>query len=366
MRLVKKAKVFLKGAFFVCKRRKICYNIGMSNARNKRNASNNAPNPLPLLAPTQAKASGLAYSAAIIFLYVLSMIFSIAIGAAGIKLSEQAVKPNWYIYLSYLMPQTALFLAAAVYFAWLKRPVKAAIRGQKCHPKYFLVAIVLQVGLLSLSSLNDIFIGFLERFGYEKAILLLPDLSGFGLIATIFCVAVLPAIFEEILFRGIVLKGLQSFGALASVLLCGGLFALYHQSPVQTAYQFACGAAFALVALKSGSILPTVLSHFINNTLIIVLTRLGVEGISSAAYLPYVAITSLCLVGALGYLFFFDLPKTKESEKEQGAKKKSKRELQLEKAEKKSERVRFFVCALVGITVFLINWISELVQGFKG
>lgn len=337
----------------------------MSNARNKRRTTYNAPKPLPVLAPTQAKASGLAYSAAIIFLYVLSLIFSILLGAAGIDLSGKA-KPDWYIYLSYLMPQAALFLAAVVYFAWLKRPVKAAIREQKCHPKYFLVAIVLQAGLLSLSSLNDIFIGFLERFGYEQSTLLLPDLDGFGLIATIFCVAVLPALLEEILFRGILLRGLQSFGALASVLLCGGLFALYHQNPVQTIYQFACGAAFALVAWKAGSVLPTVLSHFINNTLIILLTKFGIEGIPSAAYVPYVAITSLCLVGALGYLFFFDLPKTKDGEKEEGAKKKSKQELQREKAEKKSERVRFFVCALVGITVFSVNWISALIQGFKG
>ena len=342
-----------------CKRRKICYNIAMSNQRKKQNSKYNAPKPLPLTAPTQAKASGVAYSASVMILMILSMIASLVLGAAGVVVGEKDVKPDWYIYLNYLLPQISLFLVVTLYFAWLKRPVKQAVKEQKCHPKYFLVAVLLQIGLLSLGTLNDMFLHFLERFGYRPTKLLLPSLDGFGVVATVFCVAVLPAVFEEIFFRGILLKGLRSFGMIGGVLLCGALFSLYHQSPVQTVYQFACGAAFAFVALRSGSILPTVLSHFLNNTLIILLTKFGIESIPSAAYVPYVAVTSLCLVGTLAYLFFFDLPKTDVENQ-----KKKTQEIQRERAENKSERVRFFVCALVGITVFLINWLSALVKGF--
>lgn len=326
----------------------------MSNQRKKRNTKYNAPKPLPLTAPTQAKASGVAYSASVMILLALSMVFSIALGAAGIVIKENAAKPNWYIYANYLLPQISLFLVAVLYFAWLKRPVKQAVKEQKCHPKYFLLAVLLQVGLLSLGTLNDMFLRFLERFGYRSTKLLLPNLDGFGLIATIFCVALLPALFEEIFFRGILLKGLRSFGMVGSIFLCGALFSLYHQSPVQTVYQFVCGVAFAFMAIRAGSILPTVLSHFLNNTLIIVLTKFGIDGIPTSVYVPYVMITSLCLVGTLAYLFFFDKPITVEKPKRG------------QEQEVKNERVRFFVCALVGITVFLINWISALVTGFKG
>ena len=323
----------------------------MSNQRKKRNTKYNAPKPLPLTAPTQAKASGVAYSASVMILLALSMIFSIALGAAGIVIKENAAKPNWYIYANYLLPQISLFLVAALYFAWLKRPVKQAAKEQKCHPKYFLLAVLLQIGLLSLGTLNDIFLRFLERFGYRPTKLLLPNLDGFGLIGTIFCVAVLPAVFEEIFFRGILLKGLRSFGTVGGIFLCGVLFSLYHQSPVQTVYQFVCGVAFAFMAIKAGSILPTVLSHFLNNTLIIVLTKFGIDGIPTSIYVPYVMITSLCLVGTLAYLFFFDRPITTEKPKRG------------QEQEIKNERKRFFVCALVGITVFAINWISALAKG---
>lgn len=308
--------------------------------------------------PTQAKASGMSYSATVLILMILSMIASLIIGAAGVTFQKGAPKPDWYVYLNYLLPQISLCLVAVLYFAWLKRPIRQAIQEQKCHPKYYLVAIILQIGLLALGNLNEIFLGFLERFGYKPSSVILPNLDGFGIVATIFCVAVLPAIFEEILFRGILLKGLRSFGTVGGILLCGALFSLYHQSPVQTVYQFACGVAFAFVAMRSGSILPTVLSHFINNALIIILTRCGVNGVPAAAYVPYLAVTSLCLVGSLAYLFFFDTPKTEKEEK-----KPLKTDLRKEREETKAERLRFFAFAAAGIAVLLVNWLTALTTG---
>ena len=151
------------------------------------------------------------------------------------------------------------------------------------------------------------------------------------------------------------MKGLRSFGIIGSVFLCGALFSLYHANPVQTIYQFVCGLAFAFMAVKSGSILPTVLSHFLNNTMIILLTKFGVSSIPTAV----IMIASLCLIGTLGYLFFFDVQENEKTEKVVKPQEKQRRE-----QENKAERVRFFVCALVGITVFVINWFSALAQGF--
>lgn len=112
----------------------------------------------------------------------------------------------------------------------------------------------------------------------------------------------LPACLEELFFRGIVFHGMKKFGNVAAVLASAGLFALYHQSPAQTIYQFICGACFALIALRSGSILPTVVSHFVNNALILILEACGVSGFS---------IETMIILGVLFaiwaiYLIFFD------------------------------------------------------------
>ena len=121
-----------------------------------------------------------------------------------------------------------------------------------------------------------------------------------------------------------------------------GLFSLYHQNPAQTIYQFCCGAAFAWVAIKSGSILPTVLSHFLNNAAIVILTKFGILEIPSPINTIIFCISAVALVVAILWLVF-----SKEEEK------------RLEKTERKT----FFICAAVGILICAISWIYVLISG---
>ena len=172
-------------------------------------------------------------------------------------------------------------------------------------------------------------------------------MDGFGFVGVLFVVALLPAVFEEILFRGVLLQGLESFGKAGSVLLCGALFALYHQNPAQTVYQFCCGAAFALVALKSGSVLPTVLSHFLNNAAILILTKAGVTEYSPPVFIVIMTVSAVCLLLSLGYLLFMDKQEKTPMEKERA----------------KVERKQFLLCALIGIAVCALSWGAVFVAG---
>ena len=322
----------------------------------QKQAQSNTQGSLPLFTPTQGKASGLAYTAAVGFTLFFSLLLTVVLLAMGLTQEELDGIQNkdWYIYLSFALPQLAMLITAAVYFIWLKRSPIAAIKSQKCHPKYYPIAIALQLGLLSLGELNALFISFLERFGYVDPSIQLPSLNGFGFVGVLFAVAVVPAIFEEIFFRGILLKGLRSFGTVGAVLLCGVLFSVYHQNPAQTIYQFLCGAAFALVAIRSGSILPTVVSHFINNALIVVLEKFGVTAFPLPVYIVMLCVEGVLLVGSLVYLIFFDKPKKSQT-------------VEIVKTqEEKRERARFFVCAALGIAVCAVNWLSVLLVGFMG
>ena len=201
---------------------------------------------------------------------------------------------------------------------------------------------------MSLAQVNTLFLEFLGRFGYKSPEIRLPSLNGAGLFGVLLTVAVLPAVFEELIFRGLLLKGLKNFGTVAAVLLCGALFSLYHQNPAQTIYQFLCGAAFALVAVKAGSILPTVLSHFLNNAFIIVMEKVSGGEIPRSVQIPLLAFSALCLAGSLAYLIFFD----KKSASAKGK----------EKADKKG----FFLCAALGIVVCAVVWLSAFAAGLGG
>jgi membrane protease YdiL (CAAX protease family) len=232
------------------------------------------------------------------------------------------------LYANYLIPQLS-FAVIALWFFRYRKIDSLEIKRQVCAPKYFIVAVLLQIGLFSLSELNSLFLTFLERFGYQDKGIQLPSMQGWGLVGVLLAMAVMPAVFEELFFRGVLLKGLRSFGTVGAVLLCGGLFSLFHQNPAQTIYQFCCGVAYALVALRSGSVLPTMLAHFLNNAVIILLTKFSVT------LSPIIIVFSgVCLLGTICYLIFFDKKEIVKGEKVRG--------------------LSFLLCASVGILICVI------------
>ncbi|MBE7085221.1 MAG: CPBP family intramembrane metalloprotease [Clostridiales bacterium] len=319
-------------------------------------------NNAPLLGqPTRAKGAGFAFSLSSVLGTALLFVAMIILGIFGLA-KEGYNKTDWYVYLCYILPQVASVLITVFYLRYTKTPVKWAVKQQKCHYKYFLLAFALQFGLLSLSELNSWFISFLERFGYVAGEINLPSTDGFGFVGVFLVVAVFAPLTEEILFRGVILDGLKSgFSTLIAALVCGGVFALYHQNPVQTAYQFCCGAVYAVLAVRAGSILPTVLAHFLNNAFILIFNyvikiRYGVNLFEqnvnlfelipwlNKVFIPLMIVSGLCLLATLVYLLFFEKKKQEDGDK----------------AEQKREKKAFFLCASVGIAFCAITWILGL------
>ncbi len=292
---------------------------------------------------TPSKTAGLAFSIATILLVVISFLFSVVLTTAGLE-AESVGNPDWLLYLSYILPQLAFALTIWFALAYQGVAVKTAVRSQKCHWKYFIIALVLQAGLMSLSQLNDWFLQLLGGIGYQDQGMAIPSLDGFGVVGVILVVALLPAVFEEVFFRGVLLGGLRSYKTYAVVLLSGALFALYHQNPAQTLYQFCCGCAFALMAIRAGSVLPTILAHFLNNATIILLARFGITAFSPTATWILMPIFGVCLLLSLIYLIFID-KNTPENDESDGAKK------------------SFFTSASIGIGICALIWITTLVSG---
>ena len=175
-------------------------------------------------------------------------------------------------------------------------------------------------------------------------------MSGVKIIPALLFIAVLPACLEELFFRGIVFHGMKKFGNVAAVLASAGLFALYHQSPAQTIYQFICGACFALIALRSGSILPTVVSHFVNNALILILEACGVQGLPLGLVIAF----GVLLASSIIFLLFFD-------KNIDGTVPEKREEMQTaETAKPKADAKGFVLCALTGIVLCAMNWIAAL------
>ena len=92
----------------------------------------------------------------------------------------------------------------------------------------------------------------------------------------LFIVAVLPAICEELAFRGFILSGLQRGHRMwSAILITSVLFGVFHMILQQMFTAALLGIVLGLLAVRSGSLLPASLFHFTNNALSVLLHRMA-------------------------------------------------------------------------------------------
>lgn len=116
-------------------------------------------------------------------------------------------------------------------------------------------------------------------------------------------IAVAPAIGEELVFRGVIGRGLLArWGLVGGVLLTSLLFAAMHLHPAHAVALLPLAVFLHVIHIATRSLWAPVLVHFVNNALAAVLMRyqpeLGVEGLTENAPLPPVvfAASALCVV----------------------------------------------------------------------
>jgi sodium transport system permease protein len=99
-----------------------------------------------------------------------------------------------------------------------------------------------------------------------------------GLPLALLLVAVTPAVCEEALFRGPILRGLRTrFSAFGAVMLTGVLFGIYHADVWKIIPTALLGVALSAIALAADSIVPAMLAHFANNACLVVLASSGAD-----------------------------------------------------------------------------------------
>ncbi len=89
----------------------------------------------------------------------------------------------------------------------------------------------------------------------------------FDAVIMLVSVAIIPALLEEMLFRGVILHVLRRYGDGFAIIMTSVLFALLHGNFVQIPFAFAVGLVFAVLTVYSGSIIPSILVHFFNNSI---------------------------------------------------------------------------------------------------
>ena len=124
---------------------------------------------------------------------------------------------------------------------------------------------------------------------------MLPS-GGPELLMQFLALCVMPAVAEELLFRGAFQGLMRPSGSAAAIFAPALLFGLLHLDLAQGLTAFVCGVFLGWLAERSGSILPGMLLHLVNNTLAFL-----------TMYLRYYAPTEASFGVELFLLLFFPL-----------------------------------------------------------
>ena len=167
---------------------------------------------------------------------------------------------------SFISPISIVLSLLLIKFLGGEKPNKL-LKNLKFNPVFIPVSAIISLSLLVGFGFINIYISIALNLGGTSIVF-----NGVGsYILYIVTTAIVPAVFEEIFFRGYILENLREAGDIFAIIFSGLFFALFHLSLSQFVFQFICGIVFAIIKIKSKSIIPSIIAHFSNNFIILTL-----------------------------------------------------------------------------------------------
>ena len=175
--------------------------------------------------------------------------------------------------------------------------------------------IMLGMGVCSLSNFATSAISsiFDQIFGFQSE----PSMDGYGtglesFLLMLLCVGVLPAVLEEFALRGVVMGLLRKrFSDGTAIVISAVLFGLLHGNLQQIPFAFGVGLILGYATIYSGSLLPAMLIHAMNNSMSVILSFAS-ESVSpmtsQVIMLLYYAVS--LLMGLCGFIMLAKTDKT--------------------------------------------------------
>lgn len=162
-----------------------------------------------------------------------------------------------------ILSQLLLIIPSGLYLFRQKRGLAESIGFRKITVGNIVLVIILAFLMMPLMGfINAISMLFVRN---DTTAVIENLVGSTGPLAGLLMVALVPCILEESVYRGVFFQSYRKVNPLKGILLSGLLFGLIHQNFNQFSYAFAMGILFALVIEATGSILSTMIIHFVIN-----------------------------------------------------------------------------------------------------
>ncbi len=174
------------------------------------------------------------------------------------------------------------------------------------------------LGGISIIALTQILLAWIyPKIGLDHSMFdvvnIFPDDTALGNLAFIVGMALVPAIFEELLFRKYILNCSKKLGTTFAIVFSALLFGLYHMNLNQAIFAFLIGILFGVIAVKTDGIILTVFLHFLNNMYSCMISLLPNDNI----WYKIINKGSIALAIIGGIIIIKNIPKLKNIKKQE-------------------------------------------------
>ena len=218
-------------------------------------------------------------------------------------LVSELVRTPWSLLFEGLIPQYEMIICIQLFAVILPCAVFMLLNSAKPsqvfkHKKLpFTIGVICAVIGISAqpiaSLLNAPIIMLLENSGMSTMPTITAPANIYSLLTGLLVVALLPAIFEEVLMRGILLHAMEHDGYRFTMFVSAFLFALIHNSMTDFFGIFFLGITLCYVVWMTQSLLAGIITHFFFNAFAVVLAYTAP---SESLYIT-VAIISIAVFG---------------------------------------------------------------------
>lgn len=206
-----------------------------------------------------------------------------------------------------LMPVFFAILPAAMLW-YFKRELKPSLGLRAASPKYWLSGLLMGLSIWAIGA---------EVVALQEYVLPIPKalieqqaplealMKHQPLWWLLLVVGLVPAVVEEMCFRGLLLGSMRTTGKRwLGLLVTAAAFALFHFLVYRMAITFVLGLLLAYLSWQSRSVFPGMIAHFMNNAFAVIRTQypqvvkvIGIDPTSESNHLPiHVLVIAVLLV----------------------------------------------------------------------
>ncbi len=279
---------------------------------------------------------GFAFSQTAVLIFTLIAMSIGSIANKNISSIQNFLNNSFGYFLTVLVLDATLL---AVFFFFNKKKNNYIIS----KPKPYKILMYLAIGILAFFYLYPIVASLDKLFlTWGAKLTEIPyTLTTKNYIISIFSLALLPAVCEELLFRGLILKSLKNYGKVFSIVVSALMFALFHASFQQLIYPILMGLLLGVIMYNENNIIYCMVVHFINNFLSITISYFNINlGFNHFSFYIYAV---LLLVAFLTVVLYFILKNSKQQKQK------------LQGEDKKFLSISFSIMLVVWIVVNVIN-----------